>query len=247
MAKGSRGGQRGAGGGGAIADTTQVATPMGQGYSQFMTLDDDGKADMIENLMSQGVPDHLADNDFQKFIYNAQMNDRPQLVDDATLDSMNGTEIFRTVNNVYDRQHDISYSADQIAKQVQTGKATRVSDSGGSYYGRGIYFADTYSSSASGYGNNRGDIKKTAVMRAKLNSNAKIGDYNTLENAMYKEISSGSKLGKTLSKADHASAVSLYALSKGYNVLSSGHGYFNILNRNAVTMSKDVRAMGSGW
>lgn len=246
MAKGSRGGQRGAGGGGAIADTTQVATPMGQGYSQFMALDDDGKADMIENMMSQDIPAHLANNDFQKFIYNSQMNDKPQLVDDATLDSMNGTELFRTVNNVYDSKNDLGYSATEIAKQVQSGSVTRVSDNGGSVYGRGIYFANNYYDSAT-YGNNKGDIKRTAVVRAKLNSNAKVGDYYTLQGAAFKEMKSGSKLGKALMKADSDSQVSLYALSKGYNVITNGRTYFNILNRNAVTMSKDVRAMGSGW
>ena len=245
MAKGSRGGQRGASGG-AIADTTLNATPMGTEYTSFMQMSDDEKADMIDRLANQDIPAHLADNAFQKFIYNSNMNDKPQLVDDATLDSMNGTEMFRTVNNVYDSRNDLGYSATEIAKQVQTGTTTRVSDNGGSVYGRGIYFANSYGESAL-YGNTSGNIKKTAVMRAKLNSNAKVINYNTAVSGVQKEIASGSKLGKALSKVDHASQASLYALSKGYNVIDNGRNYLNVLNRNAITMSKDVKAMGRSW
>ena len=246
MAKGSRGGQRGAGGG-AIADTTQNATPMGTGYTSFMQMSDDDKADMISKMTSQDVPAHLANNDFQKFIYNTQMNDKPQIVDDATLDSMNGTELFRTVNSVYDSRNDLGYSATEIAKQVQTGSVTRVSDNGGSVYGRGIYFADNYIDSTSLYGRTKGDVKKTAVMRAKLNSNAKVINYNSADNGARAEIAKGTKLGKALSKVDQASQASLYALAKGYNVISNGRTYLNVLNRNAITMSKDVKAMGRGW
>ena len=159
MAKGSRGGQRAGGslsGGGSIqqqinqsqqtqetqVDDTQQASAFSADYDTFMAMSDDEKADVISGAISQGVPDHLAQNDFQRFVYNSGLNDKPDVVDDATLDSMNGTELFRTVNNVYDRQNDISYNADQIAKQVMAGRVTRVSDNGGSVYGRGIYFAD---------------------------------------------------------------------------------------------------------
>lgn len=245
MAKGSRGGQRGAGGG-AIADTTLTATPMGTAYDSFMKMSDDEKADMIDKLANQDIPSHLANNAFQKFIYNSQMNDKPQLVDDSVLDGMNGTEMFRTVNNVYDSRNDLGYSATEIAKQVQTGSITRVSDNGGSVYGRGIYFANAYGESTL-YGNTSGNIKKTAVMRAKLNSNAKVINYNTAVSGVQKEIASGSKLGKALSKVDSASQASLYALSKGYNVIDNGRNYLNVLNRNAITMSKDVKAMGRSW
>ena len=244
---GNKSSSAGAGGGGAPqADDTTQAQPMGASYSEFMGMTDDEKADFIDRAISQDVPVFLADNDFQKFTYNSKMNDKPQLVDDAVLDSMNGTEVFRTVNNVYDRRTDISYKADEIAAQVTRGSVTRVSDTGGSVYGRGIYFADSYSSSTV-YGNTRGNIQKTAVIRAKLNSNAKVISYSQATSGLSREIASGSKLGKSLSRMDKKSAASVYALAKGYNVISSGHGYLNILNRNAVTMSKTVKAASNKW
>ena len=241
-------------GGGANAqqvqiDDTQIASAFSADYDAFMAMTDDEKADFISANIQQGVPAHLAQNDFQRFVYNSGLNERPDTVDDSVLDTMTGTEIFRTVNNVYDRQNDVSYNADQIARQVMAGRATRVSDNGGSVYGRGIYFANSYDGST-GYGNTTGNVKKTAVVRAKLNNNAKTVDYYTASNGASREIASGSNLGNVLRKCDSDSRVSIYAMTQGYNVITSGHGYFNILNRNAITMSNDVRASngyGGKW
>ena len=221
-------------------DDTQQAQAMSAQYDAFMAMSDDEKADVIDKMIAQGVPAHLADNDFQKMIYNIGLNDRPQLVDDATLDGMNGTELFRTINNVYDSRNDISYTADQIARQVQAGRVTRVSDNGGSVYGRGIYFADDKRES-SYYGNTRGNVQKTAQIRCKLNSNAKVIRHSQATQGVSAEISKGTKLGKVLRKCDRDSQSSIYALAKGYNVITSGHGYYNILNRNAVTMSNGIK------
>lgn len=227
-------------------DDTQIASAFSATYDQFMAMSDDDKADFIGANIKNGVPAHLAQNDFQKFVYNSGLNEKPTIVDDATLDTMTGTEIFRTVNNVYDRKNDISYTADQIAKQVTQGRQTRVSDNGGSVYGRGIYFADSYSGSTS-YGNTRGDVSKTAVMRGKLNSNAKVINYSKANAGALSEIVKGTKLGKVLKKCDSDSQASIYAMAKGYNVITSGHGYYNILNRNAITMSGDIKSVGKSW
>lgn len=227
-------------------DNTQAASAFSADYDAFMAMSDDEKADFIGASIAQGVPAHLAQNDFQRFVYHSGLNDKPDVVDDATLDTMTGTEVFRTVNSVYDRSNDISYSADQIAKQVMAGKTTRVSDNGGSVYGRGIYFADDYNGSTA-YGSTSGSVKKTAVMRGKLNASAKVVNYNTARQGVSREIASGSKLGKVLRSCDSDSQVSIYAMSKGFNVISSGHGYLNVLNRGAITMSSDVKAKSSRW
>lgn len=229
-------------------DDTQVASAFSTDYNKFMAMTDDEKADFISANIKQGVPAHLAQNDFQRFVYNSGLNEKPDVVSDAQLNSMTGTEVFRTVNNVYDSKNDISYNADQIAKQVMAGRVTRVSDNGGSVYGRGIYFADSYSGSTS-YGNTTGNVKKTAVVRAKLNNNAKVISHSQAQSGVRQEIASGSKLGKTLRKCDSSSQASIYAMSKGYNVITSGHGYFNVLNRNAITMSSDIKASNgyAGW
>ena len=253
MAKGSRGGQRGGGSLSGAAtlkpqqqqpqqtqiDNTQKASAFSTDYNKFMAMSDDSKADVITNAVKQGVPAHLSQTDFQRFIYNSGLNDKPDVVSDKTLDSMNGTEIFRTVNSVYDRANDISYTAPQITKQVMAGRVTRTSDNGGSVYGRGIYFANNKADSVV-YGNTKGNIQKTAIMRGKLNSNAKVINYSNALSGCSQEINSGSKLGKALKKCDYHSQVSIYAMSKGYNVIKNGGGYLNVLNRNAITMSDSI-------
>ena len=268
MAKNSRGGKRtsatAGGGGGTITatqggatlnqqaqqvqiDNTQQAQPMSASYDSFMSMTDDQKADVIDSMTVQPAPDFLSDTAMQRFTYNLGLNDRPTLVDDAVLDTMNGTELFRTVNSAKDSVRRVKYDADEIAAQVQRGRVTRYSDNGGSVYGRGLYFANDYHSSRV-YGNKTGDIRSTAIIRCKLNSNARTIDYNQASRGLRSEIASGSKLGKSLSKIarrDSESAVSMYAMSKGYNVITSGHGYFNVLNRNAVTMSKTIKAINS--
>lgn len=265
MAKSSRGGKRtSATAGGAVnvtatqggspadaqiqIDNTQQAQPMSASYDSFMAMTDDQKADTIDVMANQPAPDFLSDTAMQRFTYNLGLNDKPTLVDDATLDTMNGTELFRTVNAGKDPVARLRYDADEIATQIQRGRVTRYSDSGGSVYGRGLYFADNYGDSASAYGRTTGNIKSTAIIRCKVNSNAKAIDYYKAKSSLRSEIASGSKLGKSLAKinrSDPESAVSIYALSKGYNVITSGHGYFNVLNRNAVTMSTTIKATNS--
>ena len=224
-------------------DNTQQAQPMSTQYDAFMKMTDDQKADAIKTAISQDIPDHLNKNsDFQKLIYNLGMNDKPTVVDDATLNSMNGTEIYRTVNSVFDRKTDLSFTAPQIAKQIQAGKITRVSSGGTAVYGDGIYFADSKFGSAS-YGNTRGNVQKTCMMRAKLNSNAKLINYYSASSGASQEIRKGTKLGQVLNRCAPTSRASVYALAKGYNVIDAGNGYYNILNRNAVTMSNSFNAI----
>ena len=227
----------------AKVDDTQQAQPMSTQYDAFMKMSDDQRADAIKTAISQDIPDHLNKNsDFKKLIYNLGMNDKPTVVDDATLNSMNGTEIYRTVNSVYDRKTDLNFTAPQIAKQIQAGKITRVSSGGTAVYGDGIYFADSKFGSAS-YGNTRGNVQKTCIMRAKLNSNAKLINYYSASSGASQEIRKGTKLGQVLNRCSNTSRASIYALAKGYNVIDAGNGYYNILNRNAVTMSDSFNAI----
>ena len=262
MAKGSRGGQRGTTSASVTqqilqqmqqqpqVDNTQQVEALSKSWQDFVNATDDEKADIILNAIQDDVPNHLQNSDgnydYQKFIYNLDMNDKPTVVDDTTLDNMNGTEIFRTVNYV-DRQRnskDIGYTAPQILAQLRYGNITRVSAGGRAYYGSGIYFADTKGDSAM-YGNTYGKVKSTAMVRGKLNANAKIISQDRLDRAMDNEMNSGSKLGNAIKQiarsgsgyGGYRSAESIYAVSKGYNVIRSAGGYYNILNRGAVTLS----------
>jgi hypothetical protein len=155
--------------------------------------------------------------------------------------------LYRTVNATNDTTNRIKYGADEIAAQVIKGSVTRVSDTGGSVYGRGIYFADDYYGSAS-YGRVSGNIKQTAVVRAKFNSNAKSVSYTTANRGVTNEINSGSKLGKVLRQVGSQDRTAIWALAKGYNVLDAG-SYQVVINRTAITASKTIKPMqmGGSW
>ncbi len=258
---GGRGGGSGGGGGAFLtnAQINQIAakiaaqqqTPQPKQtveegmFSKFMSSTDDQKAAMIDTLRHEDVPAFLANNDFQRLTYSIGGDDKPTLVSDAKLKTMSGTEIYRTVNSVRDTKNGITYSADMIAAQVQKGSVTRVSDTGGSFYGRGIYFADNYRDSIA-YGNVSGKVSSTAVIKGKITSSAKVVSYSKATSMLRAEINSGSKLGKAISKCDSASQVSIYAYSKGYDVIQSGT-YMNVLSRKNIAVSDKVKAKGTSW
>ena len=214
-------------------------------YGDFIKMTEDERIDAVSKAIMEDVPSHLSNTDLQKVIYNLEFNDKPDLVDDKTLDKMAGKDIYRTVNSIYDSKNDLNYTATDIAQQIQLGSTTRTSDNGGSAFGRGIYFADSYNDSAS-YGHRNNDISKTATIRAKLNKNANVISYSTARANAQSEITNGTKLGKLLSKCDGSSIPSIYSLVKGYNVMTNNTGYYVVLNRKAMTMSKDIKATNYG-
>ena len=215
-------------------------------YDAFRKMTDDQKADVIMQARNTQVPIFLAQNDLQRVLYGLKLNDKPTLVDDSVLDSMPGKSLYRTVNATNDPTNRMKYGADEVANQVLRGSVTRVSDTGGSVYGRGIYFADDYRDSVS-YGNRSGNIKQTAVIRTKLSPTAKTIDVWKADSAAMNEISSGSKLGKALSKLQVKDQSAVWALAKGYDAMVAKNGYHVIINRSALIASKDIKPTGSKW
>lgn len=220
--------------------------PPSASYDAFRQMTDDQKADVIMQARNTQVPVFLAQNDLQKVLYGLKLNDKPTLVDDSVLDSTPGKELFRTVNAANDAANRIKYTATDVASQVIKGSVTRVSDTGGSVHGRGIYFADNYSDSVS-YGNRSGNVNQTAVIRVKLSPTAKTVSTTVAANGVAKEINSGTKLGKALSKIGHTDRTAIWALAKGYDAMVGGYGYHVIINRSALIASKDIKAAGSRW
>lgn len=215
-------------------------------YDSFKKMTDDQKADAITQAAKTQVPVFLAQNDLQKVLYGLKLNDKPTLVDDSVLDTMPGKELFRTVNATSNQQYRMKFTATDIAQQTIRGTVTRVSDTGGSVHGRGIYFADRYRGSTA-YGNRMGNANQTAVVRVKLSPSAKTISENSAISGLSKEISSGSKLGRALSKIGHQDQTAIYALAKGYDAIVASNGYHVVINRSALVASKTINAMGTSW
>lgn len=248
----------GSGGGGDSTQTQQAqaqqgATQMASGGAQgFSKLNSDQQAQMIESGINTQTPNFLSDSDFQKFMFAHDLDGKPQVVDDKTLDSMKGKDLFRNVNAVYDKTTDVGYKADEIAQQIQFGDFTRFSDNGGSAHGRGLYFANDYGGS-SVYGRTPNNVKQTAVIRAKLNNHAKVMYEKDAIRGADSEIQKGTKLGQALSKCSYKDQRSIYALAKGYNVISrfsnvdAHNNYLVVLDRSALSVSSSIKSQGYSW
>ena len=204
----------------------------------------DQMAAAITTGIKTDVPDHLnKSSELQRFLYSIGGDTKPELLDTADFRKAPGTALYRTVDQVYNRDADLNYTAPQIAAQVQAGRVTRVSSGGRAVYGEGIYFAGTTRGS-SGYGGSSGNIDKTCMMYAKLKPGAKVIDYYSAQSGAASEINRGTRLGRALSRCNTRSRVSIYALAKGYDVIhAAGPGYYNVLNRMALTVSKDITSI----
>lgn len=259
MAKGTRGGKRITASMRAAAPVvtpTQVTPPTpqqvakgdvlpkgGVAYSDFEKMSDDEKADVITDALGVGVPLFLDDSGMQRFAYYTGMSNKPKVVTDAQLDSMKGTEVFRTVNDAYNSKTDIGYTSNDIVKQIRDGDFTMYSDSGGSVHGKAIYFASNYADS-SYYGQSG---KNPVTMRAKVTSGKTISE--TKLDSMYNSaLRSGDKLALACSNADRGSAKNLYGLAKGFDVVTAG-SYYMVLNRGGLTVSSTTKKtkIGGSW
>ena len=249
MGRGSSGAGSRAGGGGTASlpnVTNQVVPPTpqqiakgdvlpkgGVAFKDFEKMTDDQKADVIDKALHTGVPIFLDDSGLQRFAYFTGMNDKPKVVTDAQLNTLKGHELFRTVNDAYDRRKDIGYTANDIIKQISSGDFTMYSDSGGSAYGKSIYFASSVRSS-SGYAG-----RGATMMRAKITGGNAVS-HSTINNMYRNARARGDKLALACSKADSSSAVNLYALAKGYDVITSSD-YHMVLNRRCLTVSSQTK------
>ena len=248
----------GGGGGGGNANalpkaTNQVVAPTpaqvakgditpigGVPFSDFEQMTDDEKAQVVTDALRTGVPIFLEDSGMQRFAYFTGMSGKPTVVSDDALDKLNGPEIFRTVHSVYDRNKDIGYSGKEILDQISKGDYTMYSDSGGSAYGRAIYFGGSFNSSKS-YAHHNGTDQ---MIRAKITSGRTVKD-SSATNIYNSALRSGDKLAKACSRAGGTDGRNLFMLTTGYDAIVPDSGgwsdYHMILNRRCLTVSSTYK------
>ena len=204
----------------------------GVAFSEFQNMTDDEKADVIKDALGVGLPAFLDDSGLQRFAYYTGMSDKPTMIDDSQFDSVKGVAIYRTVHDAYNPRTDIGYTANDIYKQIAGGDFTMYSDSGGSAYGKAIYFADSLSASTA----YRQSGTNNVTMRAKITGN--VGDYNKVSSQLYRD---NSKLGQACKSIGTKDGLGIYALAKGYDGLAEGLNgrgdYVMMYNRKGLTMS----------
>lgn len=216
----------------------------GMDMNTFNALSDAQKAALIVHASNQKVPDHLNNtSDLQKLMYTANLGGMPEVVSDSQLSKTPGTEMFRTVNSLYNSKTDVNLTAPQMADSLAKSRQTYFASSstGGAAYGEGLYFA-TRRSDSTAYGNTTGNLAKTAVVRAKMKPGTKTISYSSAASAASREINNGTQLGKALKGLNSQARPSVYALCKGYQALTSGHSYVNILDRSCLVISDKYTA-----
>lgn len=203
---------------------------------------------VLDAVNSTDIADHLSNSVLQKFMAANDFRDKPQVVDTSTFNKIKGTSYYRTVNNVYDSVNDRSYSPQVVLSQLMYGDQTRYSDTGGSAYGRALYFAKDFNESRL-YGQSSG---KSLMARFKFNDKAKIAD----DGSLYKEITRITRgslsvltprekrirdILKKVEKQDRQSVRPIYALIQGYDAYyNSNAGYMMVLSRKNMVFDKNV-------
>ena len=229
-------------------DQTQAqtgSTPSGITYDQFMQMSDAQKFQTIDNIINDPniqVPPHVDGSTTSKVIYALGLNNKPTVVSDSQLDSMQGTEIFRTV---YDANS--TFTSPKILDQIRNGEYTQMSGSGGSVHGRAIYCATNFHDSAV-YGRYE---PNPMVMRMKIDPKAVIRSERSLRNQM----NSDSLWQNYRASNSYTDDISLYAIAHGIDGWYS-RTYTMMVNRGVLTASSQNRHInrtggnitaGSSW
>lgn len=202
---------------------------------QLQAMNDQEFATYLNGLKSTPI-DQLTyynhDWDTQRLIANMpELNRAPDIVDQQTFDALPGQALYRTVNVQG------SDSAVDICARTMTSDVTTI---GGGRMGDGFYFANDLRHSQTVYGTYKNNINKTATMSLKLNSNAKVVTETGLQSMLSRESSTvQSAINRMSGGGWSRSAMTAYALYKGYNVVKGG-AYTNIIDRRAATWSGNV-------
>lgn len=223
--KANRGGRRGGNTAMPTAQSGQKST-----YEEFLSMDSQEQANVINNAYQTRTPSNLDNSDLQKVVYSLKMTDKPTMVDEATFDSLKGQTIYRTVHSAG------TITSKGIYNQIANDDYTQYSGSGGSAYGRGIYFADDLSESLC----YRQPGVDNTVMRAKITGGQTIST-SQLRTMYSNALRSGDPLATACSRAQSADRTMIYALAKGYSAVTDSGGYRMILNRGCLTMSSTAK------
>lgn len=245
----------GGGGGGGVFTSTpisnQPATPQNtpvvpNAVTVLTQMSDQQLAQLYNQSQRVDMPNHLADvsDQTQKFVYMAGLNEKPLVLSDADFAkymrdnnirqsqvlarSVGGADY--TVNGT-----NIQMSAKQVADLTKYGELNYIGGKhGGMAYGAGTYF-DMNGGRPSGYG--YGGVGKGGLetMVGVLSKNA----HPITKSALQSQIPAWSRSHPQFARAVGSVSnrnISVYALAMGYNVITNGGGYHNVIDRSAVVL-----------
>lgn len=200
-------------------------------------------ADML-NMLSD------IDDDTQKFVYTAGVNEKPTVLDDAQFDQFmkdnnisQSSVLSRSVDDIQYKNKDgtmIKMTADRISRMIKDSRFNYIGGKkGGQRFGAGTYFAMNGGSNT-GYGGQT----INAVLNPKT---AKVITESQLQKAAKSFAQSHPSFSKTVGGYNSdfnggKNNMSIWALAMGYNVIKSDYGsYHNVIDRSTLVIRRKDR------
>ena len=189
------------------------------------------------------MPNFLSDVDdqTQRFVFAAGINDRPQVLDDAAFAQFmadNGIPrsqlLSRSVNPITYTNNDgsrVTLSADDVIDMMKYSRLNYVGGKvGGQAYGAGTYF-DMTGGRRTGYGG----TTATAILNPATARVITDTQLRTQAAQFARTHPQFARAAGAYNTSFHNNNMSVYALAMGYNVIKdSSSGYHNVIDRSAL-------------
>ena len=228
---------------------TQQNTPVQPGaLTALSQMTDDDLAQLVNDSKNVIMPNHLSDVDdpTQKFVYQAGLNELPQVLDTADFNqflSDNGISqsqlLARSVNPITftAMATTFNYTAQQVADMMMYSRYNYIGGKvGGQKIGAGTYF-DQNGGHSTGYGQH-------TVVAALNPATARIISSSQLRSAAQAFARTHPKFARAVGgyvdsgRQWTGNNMSIWALAMGYNVITDGYGYHNVIDRSALVYRK---------
>ena len=225
-------------------------TPTGSAFDTLQKMSDDELANVVKQSRSVSMPNQLADIDdvTQKFVYQAGLNEKPQVLDSNDFDNFVKQNNIRSSELLARSVDDITYTnasgtnvkmtANDVADMMMYSRYNYIGGKhGGQALGAGMYFMQN-GGRPTGYG------QKTVV--AALNpATARITTPSELRRKASSFAKSHPKFAKAVGPLNESFSggknnMAIYALAMGYNVIwdAGGGGRTNVIDRSALVYRK---------
>lgn len=207
-------------------NSNSKATGGAEGKS-FSKMSEDQRVTAIANALNNKSSDDMLED----VIYRLSGNEKPLTASDDDILATDSEIIYTTLTPRYDKKAGKRLTADELAKRLYNGENIERPSKYKHYVGN--YFSTDYELGSWG--------QRNLIVAGILNKNAKVIKSSKAGYQAFMEIKKGTKLGKIIKPLSPEGQEAVYALAKGYNVISdSNNGNKYILNHKALTLSKNL-------
>lgn len=227
-------------------------TPTGSSFDALQKMTDDQLADIVNKSKTVSMPNQISDIDdaTQKFVYQANINGKPQVLDQTEFnqflkDNNLGTKdlLSRDINPISYKNNsgtNVNLKAQDVADMMMYSKLNYIGGKvNGQAYGAGTYFDHTGGKST-GYGRGK-FVTAVAVLNP---ATARPISESNLQRQAVSFARSHPKFAKAVgsyntSYSGGKNNMAIYALAMGYNVITADYGgYTNVIDRSALVYRK---------